>query len=63
MADVRINEVQSQVQLTDSRSMLDPRVMREIVRACVKAVKEEQALEKRLADDRRVRSTDSSDNE
>ncbi len=63
MADVRINEVHSQVQLTDSRSILDPRVMREIVRACVKAVKEDQALEKRLADDRRVRSADSSDNE
>lgn len=59
--DVRINEVQSRVQTTDSRSLLDPRVFHELVRACVKAVKEEQAQEKRLSDERRLSSGASSD--
>jgi hypothetical protein len=54
--DVRINEVQSQVKTVDSKSMLDPRVMREIVKACVKAVKEDQARQKQLADERKLSS-------
>ena len=41
--DVRINEVHSRVQTMDSKSLLDPHVMRQIVQACVKAVKEDQA--------------------
>jgi hypothetical protein len=59
--DMRINEVNSQVQATDSKALLDPRVMREIVRACVRAVKEDQAREKRMADDRRLTPGVSSD--
>jgi hypothetical protein len=59
--DVRINEVQSRIQTTDSHALLDPRVLHEIVRACVKAVKDEQAREKRLADERRLSSGVSSD--
>ena len=54
--EMRINEVQSRVQTIDSQTMLDPRLMREIVRACVRAVKEDQAREKRLAEDRRLTS-------
>jgi hypothetical protein len=61
MVDMRINEIQSRVQATDSKSLLDPRVMAQIVRACVRAVKEDQAREKRLADDRRMTSGVSSD--
>jgi hypothetical protein len=57
--DVRINEVQSRVQTTDSQSLLDPRVMREIVRACVQAVKEDAEKEKRLAAERRLTRHDS----
>jgi predicted proteasome-type protease len=52
--DIRINEVQSRVQTTDSQSLLDPRVMHEIVRACVRAVKEEQAKESRMAEERKL---------
>jgi hypothetical protein len=52
--DVRINEVQSRVQVGDSQALLDPRVMRELVRACVKAVKEELEREKRLEKERRL---------
>jgi len=61
MPDIRINEVHSRLQATDSRALLDPRIMREIVKACVRAVKEEQAREKRLADDRRLTQGVSSD--
>jgi hypothetical protein len=59
--DVRINEVQSRVQATDSKALLDPRVMAQIVRACVRAVKEDQAREKRMAEERRLTSGVSSD--
>jgi hypothetical protein len=52
--DVRINEVQSQVQVGNSQSFLDPSVMRELVRACVKAVKEELERDKRLENERRL---------
>jgi hypothetical protein len=54
--DVRINEVQSRVQVGDSQALLDPRVMKELVRACVKAVKEELERDKRLDKERRLTS-------
>jgi hypothetical protein len=54
--DVRINEVQSSVQVGGSQTSLDPHVMRELVRACVKAVKEEQEREKRMEKERRLTS-------
>jgi hypothetical protein len=54
--DMRINRVESTVQTTDSQAVLDPRVMRELVRACVKAVKEEQERERRLENERRLTS-------
>jgi hypothetical protein len=54
--DVRINEVQSRVQVGDSQSLLDPRVMQELVRACVKAVREELERDKRLRNERRLSS-------
>lgn len=57
--DVRINEVQSNVQVGNSQSLMDPHVLREVVRACVKAVKEELERDKRLADERRLTSRDS----
>jgi hypothetical protein len=57
--DVRINEVQSNVNVGNSQSLMDPHVMREIVRACVKAVKEELEREKRLEKERRLSSRDS----
>jgi hypothetical protein len=56
--DVRINEVQSRVQTTDSHALLDPRVLREIIRACIKAVKEEQARDKRITEERKLSSAD-----
>jgi hypothetical protein len=52
--DIRINELQSRVQTTDSQKLLDPRILNEIVRACVRAVKEDLAREKRMSQDRKL---------
>ncbi|WP_158786699.1 hypothetical protein [Granulicella sp. L46] len=52
--DIRIQDVQSRVQTTDSQRLLDPRVMKEIVRACVQAVKEDLARDKRRKQDREL---------
>jgi hypothetical protein len=57
--DVRINEVQSNVHVGNSQTLMDPHVMREVVRACVKAVKEELERDKRLEAERRLTSKDS----
>lgn len=57
--DFRINNVNSNVNVGDSQSLMDPRVMREVVRACVKAVKEELERDKRLAEESRLASKDS----
>jgi hypothetical protein len=57
--DVRINNINSNVQVRDSQSLMDPHVMRELVRACVQAVKEELERDKRLAQERRLTSKDS----
>jgi len=50
--DVRINEVQSRVQAMDSRSKLDPHTLQDIIRACVQAVKDDQAREKQMNEER-----------
>ena len=52
--DIRINDVQSRIQTTDSQRLLDPRILDEIVRACVRAVKEDMARDKRFAGDRYI---------
>lgn len=57
--DFRINNVSSSVHVGDSQSLMDPHVMREVVRACVKAVKEELERDKRLEKERQLTSRDS----
>jgi DNA recombination-dependent growth factor C len=52
--DIHVQDVTSRVQATDSQKLLDPRVMKQIIRACVEAVKEDQAREKRRAQDREL---------
>jgi hypothetical protein len=52
--EILINDVTSRVQATDSGRMLDPRVMAQIVQACVRAVKEDMEREKRFAKDRDI---------
>ena len=52
--DIRIQDMQSRIQTTDSQRLLDPRIMKEIVRACVQAVKEDQARDKRRQKEREL---------
>ena len=52
--DIRINDVQSRIHIADSERLLDPRLMEQIVRACVSAVKEDLAREQRFAKDRDI---------
>jgi hypothetical protein len=52
--DIRINDVQSRIQVHDSQRLLEPRILNEIKRACVAAMKEDQAREKRRAQDRKL---------
>jgi len=52
--DIHVNELHSQVKATDSHSLLDPGVLKEIVRVCVRAMKEELESDKRAAEDRQL---------
>jgi hypothetical protein len=54
--DIKIQDVQSRIEATDSQSLLDPRIMRQIVQVCVQAVKEELARDKRRQSDRELSS-------
>jgi hypothetical protein len=57
--DIRINEVQSRVTAVDSQSVLDPRVMRQIVAACLQAIEDKQDRGKHLDSERRMDADDS----
>jgi hypothetical protein len=59
--DIRVNEVHSQVQAVDSNTFLSPQVMRQIIKACIRAVKEDRAREKMLAGERRLKAGVSAD--
>jgi hypothetical protein len=59
--DIRINELQSQIKTTDSRSLLDPAVLKEVVRLCVREVKEQLRRDHRDAQDRKLTSHNSGD--
>ncbi len=54
--EIKIQDVQSRIEATDSQRLLDPRIMRQIVQVCVQAVKEELAREKRRQQDRELSS-------
>jgi hypothetical protein len=59
--DLRINRVDSRVHATDSEALMDPRIMSEIVRVCVAAVKRELQRDERIAKESRLSSGVSSD--
>jgi len=61
--DIRINDVQSRIHIADSERLLDPRLMDQIVRACVRAVKEDLAREQRFAKDRDISNSIRTDHE
>jgi len=51
---INLGYLESHVEATDSQKLLDPRILKTIVRACVEAVREDQAREKRRAQDREL---------
>jgi hypothetical protein len=52
--EFHVGNMQSHIQATDSQRLLDPQVMAEIVRRCVRAVREEMENEKRRNGDREL---------
>ncbi len=55
--DVHIGEMNSTVRATDSQALLSPQVLNQIVKAVLERLREEQAHEQRVADERRIRSS------
>lgn len=55
--DVHINEVNSTVRATDTQALLSPELLNQIVRAVMERLRDEQAHEKRVANERSIRSS------
>jgi hypothetical protein len=55
--DVQIGEMNSTVRATDTQSLLSPQVLNQIVKAVLERMREEQARERRIADERSIRSS------
>lgn len=53
--DVHIGEVNSTVRATDSQTLLSPQVLDQIVRVVLERLREEQAHEQRVEEERRLR--------
>jgi len=60
--DVHINEMNSTVRATDTQALLSPQLLNQIVKAVLERLREEQAHEQRVADERNVRFGTSSHN-
>ena len=54
MADVRINELTTDVNVTDASAMLTPQVLERIVQAVMKRMDEQRRREREAAQDRRL---------
>jgi hypothetical protein len=54
MASFIVKDLQSQIQVKGSQSLLDPAVLQQLIPLCVRAVKEDLAREKRMAQDLRL---------
>ena len=55
--DVHIGEMNSTVRATDAQSLLSPQLLDQIVKAVLERVREEQAHEQRVANERSIRSS------
>ena len=55
--DVQIGEMNSTVRATDTQSLLSPQLLNQIVKAVLERMREEQARERRIADERSIRSS------
>jgi hypothetical protein len=55
--DVHIGEMNSTVRATDTQALLSPQLLNQIVKAVLERMREEQARERRIADERSIRSS------
>jgi hypothetical protein len=55
--DVHIGEMNSTVRATDTQSLLSPQLLNQIVKVVLERMREEQAREQRIADERSIRSS------
>jgi hypothetical protein len=54
--DVNIGEMNSTVRATDTQSLLSPQLLNQIVKAVLERMRAEQERERRIADERSIRS-------
>lgn len=55
--DVNIGEMNSTVRATDTQSLLSPQLLNQIVKVVLERLRAEQAHERRVADERSIRSS------
>lgn len=55
--DVHIGEINSTVRATDAQALLSPQVLDQIVKIVLERMREAQARERRIADERSIRSS------
>jgi hypothetical protein len=60
--DVHIGEMNSTVRATDSQALLSPQALNQIVKAVLERLREEQAHEQRVINERSIRSSVLSNN-
>lgn len=59
--DVHVGEVNSTIRATDTQALLSPQILNQIVTAVLERMREEQAHEQRIADERNVRGHNGED--
>ena len=55
--DVNIGEMNSTVRATDTQTLLSPQLLNQIVNTVLERLRAEQARERRIADERSIRSS------
>ena len=59
--DVNVDQVTSNVHVTDSQSLLSPDILNQIIRLATEQLRKEEAYEQRFAEERRLRPTSSAE--
>ena len=59
--DVHVDQVTSNVQVTNSQSLLNPDILNKIIRLATEQLRKEEAYEKRFAEERRLRPASSAE--
>ena len=55
--DVHVGEMNSTVRATDTQALLSPQLLNQIVKVVLERLRAEQAHERRIADERSIRSS------